>query len=56
MTGELSCCPQRLGKVEGILCDVGKSFGENSLSQGLVSIGGGHGLDVEPALGYWPCW
>ena len=51
MIGESSWSSQRFVKVEGTLWEVGKSLGENSLSQGFFPVGGGHWEEDELALG-----
>ena len=56
MMGESSWSSQRFRNVEGILWEVGKSLGVNSLSQGFLTAGGGHCEDEDPALGCWLCW
>ena len=56
ISGESLWSSQRLGKLEGILCVVGKSLGENSLSQVFSTVGGGHWEEELPDLGCYPCW
>ena len=42
ISGESSWSSQDLGRVDRILWAVGKSLGDNSLLQGLSTVGGGH--------------